>query len=311
MTSSLTLLFLPNPDRKTRTAALASLRTFLSASTTARTLTDLEHRKLWSGLFYALYMCDRPLPQQVLCADLAALLDVLPDAAVPAWLAAFWDVVARRWTTGIDVLRMEKFLLLVRRVLARSLAWVHEDSANSSTKTKTAAAVVEDAAPKRPTRTTRSRAKAATTATPEPEPAPPTKQQEGKEEPGRRAAAMLALFRQWPFEPTGDLKKMPPGLRLHVLDIWVDEAEKVGLLGEEPAEGEERTPSAGDAAFLQGLRVIIERMVKKTVDPVKSRAKEGLADERLPWNEKTVGDEDEEMTEADDDDERGWGGFRD
>lgn len=267
-------------------------------------------------------MCDRPLPQQALCGELAALLDVLPDDAVPGWLAGFWDVVASRWTTGIDVLRMEKFLLLVRRVLGRSLAWVREGAPVAASAPAPATAPAPAPAPVAPSpvaRKTRSatRAKAAAVVVPVVEEKTEEKTVAGAGAGAgspARAEAMLALFREWPFEPTGDLKKMPAGLRLHVLDIWVDEAEKVGMLGEEPeAEAEERTVSEADAAFLQGLREILQEMVRNTVKPVKTRAKEGLADERLPWNEKTP--EDEEMTEAGDEDEDdgrgGWGGFRD
>ncbi|KAI1859834.1 hypothetical protein JX265_010283 [Neoarthrinium moseri] len=252
---------LASSDRKIRTSALGTLRTFLSASTTSRALTPLDNLKLWKGLFYSLYMCDRPVPQQNLCADLAALLDVLPDDAVAPWLVGFWDVMGREWTTGIDVLRMEKFLLLVRRVLGRSLVWAHE--------------------------------------------VPKAKGAKGKKAADARRVALLELFREWPFESTGDLKKMPVGLRLHVLDIWVDEAEKAGMIGEDSTEA--------DAEFLNGIREILQAMIGKTVTPVKPRAKESLADERLPWYEKKEGTEaeDEEMTEDGDSDRDSFGGFDD
>lgn len=199
-------------------------------------------------------MCDRPIPQQNLCNALASLLDVLPDEAVIPWLTGFWDVMSREWT-GIDVLRMEKFLLLVRRVLGRSLLWVHE----------------------------------------------------GKGEKGeKRTEEMLALFIEWPFETAGDLKKVPVGMRLHVLDIWIDEAEKAGIVGEDATEK--------DVEFLTDARGLLEEMVKNTVIPIKSKAKESLRDERLPGNSNTGDDdddeEDEDMSEADDH-EGGWGGFED
>jgi ribosomal RNA-processing protein 1 len=250
-------MFATTPDRKSRDKALETLRTFLTASTTSRSLSTLENLKLWKGLFYSLYMCDRPIPQQNLCADLAALLDVLPDDAVVPWLVGFWDVMSREWT-GIDVLRLEKFLLLVRRVFGKSLAWVREGKGKKAAK---------------------------------------------------RREDMLALFVDWPLETTGDLKKVPAGLRLHVLDIWVDEAAKVGIIGEDATEK--------DQELLNDIKGILDEMIKNTVKPIKSKAKESLEDERLPWNEKKEGDgsgdEDEEMTEADDDEQEdgGWGGFKD
>ncbi|KAK9779944.1 putative Ribosomal RNA-processing protein 1 [Seiridium cardinale] len=247
---------LASSDRKARDKALDTLRTFLTASTTARSLSPLENLKLWKGLFYSMYMCDRPIPQQNLCNELASLLDILPDEAVIPWLAGFWDVMSREWT-GIDVLRMEKFLLLVRRVLGRSLLWVHDGKGKKGDK---------------------------------------------------RKQDMLGLFIDWPFETTGDLKKVPVGLRLHVLDIWIDEAEKVGLVGEGVTEE--------NVEWLVDLKGILDEVIKNTVTPIKSKAKESVADERLPWNVAEEGegsdeDEDEEMSEAGEDQEDGWGGFKD
>lgn len=210
-------------------------------------------------------MADRPIPQQNLCAELSSLLEILPDDAVVPFLRAFWETLSREWTS-IDVLRMEKFMLLVRRVLGASFAWAREGGGKkkSSKKSKT------------------------------------------KE---TRAEAMLALLREWPIEETGDLSKVSVGLRLHVLDIWVDEAEKLGMTGEDATEE--------DAAFLQGVKAVVETQIKSPSKPVRARAKEGLSDERLPWNEKTA--EDEEMGEDGDEDEEpkdagekdGWGGFDD
>ncbi|KAK8131510.1 nucleolar protein-Nop52 [Apiospora sp. TS-2023a] len=247
---------LASSERKVRTDALTTLRTFLTASTTTRTLTPLEHLKLWKGLFYALWMADRPIPQQNLCAELSSLLGILPDDAVVPFLRAFWETLSREWTS-IDVLRMEKFMLLVRRVLGASFAWAREGSGKK-----------------------KSSKKSKNTET--------------------RAEAMLALLREWPIEETGDLAKVSVGLRLHVLDIWVDEVEKLGMTGEDATED--------DAAFLQGVKAVVETQIKSPSKPVRARAKEGLSDERLPWNEKTA--EDEEMGEKDDEDDD-FGGFED
>ncbi|KAK6840595.1 nucleolar protein-Nop52 [Apiospora arundinis] len=259
---------LASSERKVRTEALTTLRTFLTASTTARTLSPLDHLKLWKGLFYALYMADRPIPQQNLCAELAALVAILPDDAVVPFLRAFWETLSRQWTS-IDVLRMEKFMLLVRRVLGASFVWAREGGG-------------------RPMKTGNKKSK-------------DTKKEE------TRAEAMLALLREWPIEETGDLAKVSVGLRLHVLDIWVDEVERAGMTGDDATEA--------DAEFLQGVKVIVEKQIKSPSKPCRARAKEGLSDERLPWNEKTAEDEDEDMEDGDEakdaEEKDGWGGFDD
>ena len=49
-------------------------------------------------------MSDRARTQQTLAADLAGLVDVLPNENALPFLKAFWTTIAREWT-GIDVLR--------------------------------------------------------------------------------------------------------------------------------------------------------------------------------------------------------------
>ena len=61
-------------------------------------------------------MSDRPRTQQALASSLADLVSILPQTTVIPFLRAYWQTMAREWT-NIDVLRMEKFLLLTRRYL--------------------------------------------------------------------------------------------------------------------------------------------------------------------------------------------------
>jgi len=207
-------------------------------------------------------MCDRPVPQQNLCAELAGLIDVLPDEAVGPWLAAFWETLGREWT-GIDVYRMEKFLLLVRRVLAAVLAWV-------------CAALPEPAsAEKDDDKTTIQEAQETETKA----------SKKAKKKSRDRIDAVLENLADWPFETEDNLSKMPPGLRLHVLDIWVDEVEKLGLLDAE------KTGESG-RQFLDRLGLLIEAQTRSTCKPVRLRAKDTLADDRLPWNAGESGNED-------------------
>ncbi|KAI1810399.1 nucleolar protein,Nop52-domain-containing protein [Poronia punctata] len=265
---------LASSDRKTRTSALQSLRTFLSASATASRLTHLEYMKLWKGLYYSLWMCDRPVPQQNLCAELAALIDVLPDNAVGPWLAAFWAVLAREWT-GIDVYRMEKFLLLVRRVLGAALAWACDKLPKPEKRED--GTVVGGASSLSPKKDKKSL---------------------------YRIDAVLENLASWPFETENDLSKMPPGLRLHVLDIWVDEVEKLGLLDAE------KTGEAG-RQFLDRLGLLIEAQTRATCKPVRLRAKDTLADDRLPWNAGDSADDEEGKLVNKQSDKDSWDGFDD
>lgn len=68
-------------------------------------------------------MSDRPLTQQRLVTDLAGLVDVTPQSNTLPFLAAFWGTMARQWAS-LDVLRMDKFLLLVRAYLGASFRFL-------------------------------------------------------------------------------------------------------------------------------------------------------------------------------------------
>jgi ribosomal RNA-processing protein 1 len=52
--------------------------------------------------------------QQALASDLAELLTPMPENNAPTFFRAFWETMTREWA-GLDVLRIDKFLLLVRR----------------------------------------------------------------------------------------------------------------------------------------------------------------------------------------------------
>ncbi|TQN73119.1 Ribosomal RNA-processing protein 1-like protein [Colletotrichum shisoi] len=245
---------LASSDRKLRTQALSSLQTFLGSH---RSLARLDALKLWKGLFYAMWMCDRPVPQQNLAAELAALTSCVRADDVPVWLAAFWETMAAQWT-DIDVLRMEKFLLLVRRTFAAGLQWVRDG------------AYADD-----------------------------------------RADALLAVYAEFPFELEGDLRKVPVGMRLHGVDVWVDELERLGMLDAD-AEGADKA-----VAFAKRLSQIVEPLKRSPVKTVRAKVAEAIEDERLPWTERKADDEVADATATgadgamDEDDDEEWGGIDD
>lgn len=70
-------------------------------------------------------MSDRPRTQQRLAVDLADLLTPMEGKNFISFLEAFWITMAREWN-GIDVLRMDKFLLLVRTYLAGSFKYLRD-----------------------------------------------------------------------------------------------------------------------------------------------------------------------------------------
>lgn len=96
----------------------------------------------------------------------------------------------------------------------------------------------------------------------------------------------------------------PDGLRYHIMDIWLDELEKV-LEFDEDESGRRVIKDSVPMGLL--LRPIETLAVKGMHRPVRVRAKETLADERLAeWGVKQGTGEKEESESEDE-----WGGFGD
>ncbi len=105
-----------------------------------------------------------------------------------------------------------------------------------------------------------------------------------------KVTQMIGLVEEVPLN-VGD-NRVPNGIRFHVIDIWVDELERVGVLGEE-----------GNAEALESLLEPVRKLAKESpTKAVRTKAKEALGDERLPGNEKSA-----ELEKEDD----GWGGIKD
>ncbi|KAH0494567.1 hypothetical protein TgHK011_001184 [Trichoderma gracile] len=241
---------LASSDRKLRVESLSSLQSFLSSR---QILSPLDARKLWTGLYYALWMTDRPRPQQALASDLANLVHDLQDSCVETWFAAFWSVLGTQWP-HIEALRLDKFLLLVRRLFAAQVRVVKQRGYKGD--------VVE---------------------------------------------GVKRVLKGWCFDKE-DEQRVALGLRLHVLDVWVDELEREGALGDAVQEGDE------DArGFVEFVGELVEGLKRCPVKSVRQRAGDSHEDERLPWVEKK--DDDGEGGEEDDDEEMGgeddgeWGGI--
>ncbi|KAI9834230.1 MAG: hypothetical protein M1819_003068 [Sarea resinae] len=224
-------------DRQTRDKAVSSLRTYLSGK---KHFGEMELLKLWKGLFFCMWMSDRPRTQQRLAIDLAGLVEVLPEETALSFLEAFWKTMAREWN-GIDVLRMDKFLLLVRTYLNASFRYL---------------------------------------------------QRRGWAD-VKTIEAYTTILSSTPLNPTDG--KIPNGLRYHVIDIYVDELDKVDR------------PRSGDMPLERLLEPLRKLEKESATKAVRQRTRETLTDDRLADWTKEEEDPVEEDTEEDKNKE--WGGF--
>ncbi|XP_047574999.1 ribosomal RNA processing protein 1 homolog A isoform X1 [Lutra lutra] len=110
-------------EQVTRDRAVKRLRKYIVARTqrAAGGFTHDELLKVWKGLFYCMWMQDKPLLQEELGRTIAQLLHAFQTTeAQHLFLRTFWQTMNREWT-GIDRLRLDKFYMLMRMVLNESL----------------------------------------------------------------------------------------------------------------------------------------------------------------------------------------------
>eukprot|EP00049_Salpingoeca_infusionum_P022884 m.9369 g.9369 ORF g.9369 m.9369 type:complete len:690 (-) comp5444_c0_seq1:121-2190(-) len=108
-------------EKRTRYAAVQALSKWLSAHTTKHTHKDMM--KLWRGLFYCMWMCDKRPVQEELATKLASLLFVFqkPEDAL-MYLRCFMQTMESQWG-GIDGIRLNKFYDLVTQFMAVSFEY--------------------------------------------------------------------------------------------------------------------------------------------------------------------------------------------
>ncbi|NWV30063.1 RRP1B protein, partial [Origma solitaria] len=79
-----------------------------------------ELLKIWKGLFYCMWMQDKPLLQEELAANISQLIHVFQNTeARHLYIQTFWQTMNREWN-GIDNLRLDKYYMLMRLILRQS-----------------------------------------------------------------------------------------------------------------------------------------------------------------------------------------------
>ncbi|XP_076975146.1 ribosomal RNA processing protein 1 homolog A isoform X2 [Tamandua tetradactyla] len=110
-------------EKVTRDRAVRKLRKYIVARTqqAAGGFTHDELLKVWKGLFYCMWMQDKPLLQEELGRTISQLIHAFQTTeAQHLFLQTFWQTMCREWM-GIDRLRLDKFYMLMRMVLNESL----------------------------------------------------------------------------------------------------------------------------------------------------------------------------------------------
>ncbi|KAL4916189.1 nucleolar protein,Nop52-domain-containing protein [Aspergillus aurantiobrunneus] len=310
---------LASSDKKIRDKATDSLALFLQSKTD---LSLLELLKLWKGLFYCFYHSDRPLTQQALARNLSyTLVPSLPRTTVHRFLRAFWITIGREFH-AIDRLRLDKYLLLIRSYVGVAFQIFIKNNTSSSSTNETG-----NKKRKREESTT-SKKRSKSNSKSDKHASQSSAGDEDEEESTSTSTdgsnwtdlkTYLDILSEGPLhplnfdpsQPTLDeengvipMPHGPDGLRYHLLDIWVDELEKV-------LEFDDSGKPVGGIPGELLLAPIEKLRVESLHKPVRMRGGETLDDERLvEWGFKE-GKKNESEEEEEEESEEEWGGFGD
>ncbi|NXR57871.1 RRP1B protein, partial [Rhadina sibilatrix] len=109
-------------EKRIRDRALKKLRGYIGVRTQrpAGGFSQEELLKIWKGLFYCMWMQDKPLLQEELAANISQLIHVFQNTeARHLFIQTFWQTMNREWN-GIDNLRLDKYYMLMRLILRQS-----------------------------------------------------------------------------------------------------------------------------------------------------------------------------------------------
>ncbi|CAL1531716.1 unnamed protein product [Lymnaea stagnalis] len=109
---------LASNEKKIRDRAIKRLQKYLSVrSAHGAGLSDSDLLKIWKGLFYCMWMQDKPLIQEELSQRITNLIHCFPKLRDSLnFVRVFFETNAREWN-GIDRLRLDKFMMMVRDML--------------------------------------------------------------------------------------------------------------------------------------------------------------------------------------------------
>uniref|UniRef100_A0A8D0EEW0 Ribosomal RNA processing 1B n=1 Tax=Salvator merianae TaxID=96440 RepID=A0A8D0EEW0_SALMN len=121
-------------EKRIRDRALKKLRGYITlrSQSSASAFSQDELLKIWKGLFYCMWMQDKPLLQEELSNNISQLIHVIENMDTRhLFVQTFWQTMNREWN-GIDRLRLDKFYMLIRMMLRQSFEVLKRNGWNES-----------------------------------------------------------------------------------------------------------------------------------------------------------------------------------
>lgn len=122
---------LAHNETDVRKRAFLKLRNYLKSKSASKNdkFNEEDMIKIWKGLHYCMWMCDKLIIQQDLAERMAGLLECFNDNddQTLLFIRVYFKTIIREWN-GIDKWRMDKFMYLMRWMLNRSFDYLNRKS---------------------------------------------------------------------------------------------------------------------------------------------------------------------------------------
>ncbi|XP_017754441.1 PREDICTED: ribosomal RNA processing protein 1 homolog [Eufriesea mexicana] len=119
---------LSSNDKVTRNRVLKNLRKWLTVrSQSSFAFTEADFMRLWKGLFYCMWMSDKPLIQEELAESLSKIVHCFKAKdVILLYTTCALKTLGTEWF-GIDQYRLDKFCMLVRRIIRQTFQKCKEE----------------------------------------------------------------------------------------------------------------------------------------------------------------------------------------
>lgn len=114
-------------QKNVRDKGFKKLKRWLSTkSAGVNAFSEEDMLKLWKGLYYFFWMCDKPLVQEDMADEISKMVHCFQKPEYTfLYIDTFFQTMTREWF-GIDRYRLEKFMMFVRKFLHYSFLYMKQ-----------------------------------------------------------------------------------------------------------------------------------------------------------------------------------------
>ena len=112
---------LANPSKNVRDETLSQLKALFRKRTN---LSEMDMLKIWRGLFYSMWLCDKEAVQRELATNISKLYYAFGSdlERCALYLSCFFTTLKRDWS-GLDQHRLDKYYMFIRLMVFELIAY--------------------------------------------------------------------------------------------------------------------------------------------------------------------------------------------